>query len=1272
LASLDPAALLARHHDPAPHGRWLANGRYAVLLTGAGTGVSWRGEIQLTAWRGDRVEDGDGCFAWLRDLESGAWTRVGAGGASAGPGRLVFAEAWQGLELRLEAGVAPDADVELRRIEVRNACDRPRRLALTAGAELVLAPPAAHAAHPAFSKLFVQTASAGEGVLLARRRPRSAGEAPLWMAGTLAGPGPCEVETDRARFQGRGRPALRPRAVASGKALSGTTGSVLDPVLAFRRSVRLAPGASASWVLALASDDEREPMLAALARFGAPGAAEAALLGAAGRERALAARLGLDAAAGAALHELAVALAYGHPALRADAALRARARGTREELLRQGRVPERLVAVELAGAGAADAAAAWARAQAFWDAQGARYDLLVLAEDPEACAPAFAAAGAPRVTVQAARDVPARERELLWAGARLAASGPPPGVDRLVAAPPTVAATGRATRLLERPLAHRRPPPTDNGFGRFAAGGREYTIELLPGADGELARPPMPWCNVVANDRAGFLVSESGAATTWAENSRENRLTPWSNDPLADPPGEALWLRDEEAGAFWSPLPAPAASGAPFTVRHGLGYTVWSHEAAGLAQEVLRFVPPEDPLAVCRVRIENRSGRPRRLALFSLQRLVLGGTPGDSGRTVVGDAEPALAALVAENALDPGFGAGVAFAAVLAPPGVAAGYTTDRAAFVGRGGSLEAPAAVTGGAPLDGALGADVDPCFAWRLALALAPGAAVECSFLLGQERDREAVRALLARWREPGAVERALAAVHAEWERIAGALRVRTPVAAFDQLADGWLLHQTLSCRLRGRSAFYQSGGAFGFRDQLQDAAALVWAAPERTRAQLLLHAAHQFVEGDVLHWWHPPVSKGIRTRFSDDLVWLPYLTAFYVSATGDDGVLDERVPFLEAPALRPGEDEAFLAPRRSAETASLYEHCLRALERAATRGAHGLPLMGTGDWNDGMNRVGREGRGESVWMGFFLVHVLERFLPLAEQRGDGERAARFRAYQAGLRDALDAEAWDGAWYKRAWYDDGTPLGTAGSDECRIDALAQAWSVISRAAPADRAAAALDAVERELVDGEAGLVRLLWPPFDRTPHDPGYIKGYLPGIRENGGQYTHAALWVVRALAELGRRDRAVALLERLTPQWHARSREAVATYQVEPYVVAADVYGVSPHRGRGGWTWYTGSAGWLYRVLVETVLGLRLEGGRTLRLRPRVPDAWPGFELLYRAPDGRTRYAIRVDNPGGRAERVVGARVDGREAALVDGAALVPLAADGALHEVRVVLG
>jgi len=809
-----------------------------------------------------------------------------------------------------------------------------------------------------------------------------------------------------------------------------------------------------------------------------------------------------------------------------------------------------------------------------------------------------------------------------------------------------------------------------NGHGGFSADGREYVIRLPAGPAGPL-RPPLPWTQVVANEEAGFLVSESGAASTWAANSRENRLTPWYNDPVSDPHGEALYLRDEEAGVFWSPTPGPVPGAGGYEVRHGFGYTRWLHASEELEQDTWMFVPRHDPVKVVRMRLVNRSGRPRRLSAFSYSRWVLGGLPQETGWSVVTERDPATRTILAVNRDRGEFSGRVAFAAAVPPDGGAEVFSTgDRTAFLGAYGSPESPAALRAAETLDGRFGVEPDPCAALQLRFTLDPGESVEFAFLLGEAADDPSARALLCRYRNVDGVSRALDEAREFWDRTVSAVQVETPSPELDLMVNGWLAYQNLSCRMWGRTAFYQSGGAFGFRDQLQDSSALLYLDPGLTRRQILLHAAHQFVEGDVLHWWHPPLSKGIRTRFSDDLLWLPYVTAFYVGATGDDAVLDEEAGFLTARALEPGEDEAFLVPEDSGERATVYEHCCRALDRSLTRGAHGLPLMGTGDWNDGMNRVGREGRGESVWLGFFLFEILDDFIPLCERRGDGERAERYRAYRDALGATLNDTGWDGAWYRRAYYDDGTPLGSAEGDECRIDTIAQAWAVISGAAPPERAEAALDAMEAHLVSEEEGIVRLLAPAFDRTPHDPGYIKGYLPGVRENGGQYTHGALWAVRALAEAGRADRAARLLEMLSPVSHGRTPEEVEVYRAEPYVIAADVYGVAPHVGRGGWTWYTGSAGWMFRVALESVLGFGIEGGDTLRLRPCIPEAWPGFTVRYRLPDGRTTFEVAVTR--GEGEDTV-ARLDGRDLPRTEGGGVrVPLARDGAAHRVEVVLG
>ncbi len=807
-----------------------------------------------------------------------------------------------------------------------------------------------------------------------------------------------------------------------------------------------------------------------------------------------------------------------------------------------------------------------------------------------------------------------------------------------------------------------------NGIGGFNADGSEYVMRLEWAGDA-LKLPPMPWINVLANPQFGGLISETGAGCTWSRNSQANRLTPWSNDPVVDPHDEAFYIRDEANGRFWSPLPGPVPAPVCYEVRHGHGWSRFNSSSHGLGQEVTVFVALSKAAKFVRIRLVNDSGRARRLSVFGYQRLVLGSLPQmpcpiktwqEDGR------------LCAQNPAAGDFAGATVFSLMTAEGVKARHMTCDRVSFLGAQGSAQSPAAM-GGHVLNGVCGEGFDACFARQGLVTLAPGEVFVCSFVLGEAVNAKHVEMLAERYQSQTAIDSELAEVMEFWRDQLSGVRVKTPVPEIDLMMNGWLPYQTLACRMWGRTAFYQSSGAYGFRDQLQDAGnvSLLW--PDITRRQILLHAAHQFEEGDVLHWWHEqPVGRGVRTRFADDLLWLPFVTLNYVQSTGDKSVLDEQVPFLKAEELKPGEDENYLKPEVSHQSASVYDHCRRAIERSLATGTHGLPLMGTGDWNDGMNRVGREGRGESVWMGFFLYQILGGFIPLAVQRGDDEMAKRCSACRESLYQALNSAGWDGQWYRRAYYDDGTPLGTEAADECQIDGLAQAWAVLSGAASPERAAQAMEEVEARLITEDPGLIKLLTPPFVKTPHDPGYIKGYVAGVRENGGQYTHAACWVVMAMARLGRRDRAASLLTLLSPAWHTRSPEQLEIYKVEPYVIAADVYGVDPHLGRGGWTWYTGSAGWAWAVAMESVLGLRLFNGDTLVIKPCVPDEWEGFEMDYRHPGTRTVLQIKVRRSGQSMQRVLAVSVDGAPGVVIDGAAQVPVIGDGGTHEVLVTMG
>jgi len=1265
----------------------LGNGSLSSHISSDGGGaLSWRGHA-LTRWQPDATRDDAGLWLYVMDQDSGATWSMGRQptGVAAEERSIIFhphmAEFYRrdhGIGMRMEVAVAHGDDVEIRRISIVNEGETSRRLRLVSYGEVVLAPPVEDARHPAFSKLFVGSEYLpGHQALLFTRRPRHGDDKPpVVVHRIVADEAELELsgfETDRRNFVGRNGSLRAPRALREG--LSDGSGWTLDPVMAFDMTVSLAPGERRQFSLATMAAESREAVLRLADRFATPAALDWALDDTAMEAAREARQLGVDPARLPELQALASLLIRRHPALRAAPEVIAANRLGQPRLWAFGVSGDHPILLVRAGDPEnVDLLRVLIAAEKIWRRRGILVDLVIMRTGMSGYVEplrekllallreieAHELLGRPGgVHLVLGDQVGEEECRLLEAsaivvldtargtlGAQLAeAAGPrqqPPRLEPSMDGPrPEIAEVARAHDL-----------QFDNGCGGFSKDGREYVIHLKPGET-----TPAPWCNILANEAFGTIVTEAGGGFTWALNSGENRLTPWTNDAVADPASEALYLRDEETAEVWTPTPRPAGTGRACEIRHGAGYTVWHSTAHALEQKLTIFVPPDGPVKIVRLELRNAQPRARRVTATYYAEWLLGSLPRIARPFVVCGYEPSCHMLHARNPWNPDIADGVAFLTSNLPPH---SFTTDREDFLGRDNDLALPAGLTRW-DLGQRVRPGADPCGAFQVHLDIAANGNAEAIFILGQGSDFAAAANLARHWQQPSHCDAAFREVARLWDQRLDSVKVSTPEPAFDLMLNRWLLYQTYSSRLLARAGFYQAGGAYGFRDQLQDVLAVIWSEPERARRHILTSAAHQFEQGDVLHWWHPPNDRGVRTRCSDDLLWLPYVTGAYLDATGDDAILEEKVPFLQAPALTEKEGDRYARYDIVSEPLSLLEHCERALERGVTSGVHGLPLMGSGDWNDGMDRVGDKGRGESVWLAWFAIAAIDRFCRLAHIMKRDDLVERWTSRAREIERAIDAAAWDGDWYLRAIDDDGNALGSASAQECRIDSIAQSWAVLTPKTVSGRARTALENAARELVSEQEPLARLLWPPFDKAEIDPGYIKAYPPGIRENGGQYSHAAAWLGHAFARVGEGDEAIRIFRLLNPVARATDRASAEHYRVEPYVAAADIASVDPHSGRGGWTWYTGAAGWTWRLGVEAILGLKLSRGQLI-IDPSLPVGWGGFKAQIRAPGGTLE--IEVKDP----QRIGHGRVE----ITVDGEAHnggIPLPTDGKTHLVEV---
>jgi cyclic beta-1,2-glucan synthetase len=1236
-----------------PEVQLLSNGRYNVMITNSGGGYSRWKDITLTRWHEDSTCDNWGSFCYIRDLESGNfWSTAYQPTlkksknyeAIFSEGHAEFRRHDHNYDIHTEIVVSPEDDIELRRIHLTNRSSGRREIDITSYAEVVLASAASDALHPAFSNLFVQTEILRDRqAILCTRRPRSTEDQTLWMFNMMAVRGAeikeVSFETDRMKFIGRNNTIVDPQAMKVITALSNSQGSVLDPIVAIRYHITIEPEETATVDMIFGIAESRNAAINLIDKYQDRRLANRVFELAWTHSQVVLRQINATEADAQLYARLANSVIYANSFLRADPNIIIKNRRGQSGLWGysiSGDLP--IVLMQIEDQTNINLVRQIVQAHAYWRLKGLAVDLVIWNEDHAGyrqqlqeqimrlIASGIEANNVDRpggIFVRQADQISNEDRILIQTVARVIISDRRGTLEaqtnhrRIIGTP---VLNFRATRI-NHPYKPQKIelPAKDltffNGYGGFTSAGAEYAISTS-----EKQLTPAPWTNVLANPNFGTIISESGPTYTWSENAHEFRLTPWNNDPVSDLSGEAFYIRDEETGNFWSPTPLPARGIGNYITHHGFGHSIFEHTEDGIHSELLVYVAIDASIKFSILKIKNLSGRARKLSATGYVELVLGDLRSKSVMHIVTEIDQDSEAIFSRNPYNSEFSERVAF---FHTEDSSRTISCDRKEFLGRNGTLKNPAAMARSL-LSGITGAALDPCAAIQVPFALEDGQEYEIIFKFGAGHNYDEARTILRRFTGLIEARRALQSVTQYWKQTLGAVQVETPDASLNVLANGWLLYQTLACRIWARSGYYQSGGAFGFRDQLQDAMALIHTEPALLRKHLLLCASRQFKEGDVQHWWHPPYGRGVRTHCSDDYLWLPLATCRYVLGTGDTGVLNEQINFLEGRAVKAEDDSYYDLPNTSNESGTLYEHCVRAIQKGLTFGEHGLPLIGSGDWNDGMNLVGKHGNGESVWMGFFFYEVLMQFIKIANKQGDISFVERCKSEAVLLRRNIEMNGWDGDWYLRAYFDNGSLLGSFNNQECKIDSIVQSWSVLSGAGDKQRSRMGMNALNKHLVSRDHGLIQLLDPPFDKSELNPGYIKGYVPGVRENGGQYTHAAIWAIMAFAALGDKKNAWELMKLINPVSHSKTPEEIAVYKVEPYVVAADVYALSPHIGRGGWTWYTGSAGWMYRLIIESLLGLRLEVDK-LYIKPCIPPDWKTYKVNYRYRD--TIYHITI---------------------------------------------